>query len=273
VGRVTLRRLFAAAAAGVLAVAGLAGCRSNPGVAAYVGPSKITEAQVDKIMADAEEKVDAHNAEREALTPEQVAALPPESPLGVEAAVPSREAVVSTLVFAEVCEQVRNGPGEPPEQIATDQVARAERLPAGALFVQDRLTYYICLNDLGTRATPVTPTEEQLRDLYARGLAAKVFDPEQPFAAVSPQLAANEQVRGAYGLRKALVEAVESRKVTVNPRYRPLELPILVFSEDDAAVVVPLTPVDPDPAVHDVGSAPCPGSSCSSRRRGCRPAC
>lgn len=251
-----VRRLVVAAAAGALAVAGpagLAGCRSDPSVAAYVGSTRITEDQVNKIMTDAEAKVDEHNAKREALTPEQVASLGQEDPLRFEATVPTREKVVSTLVFTEVCEQTRQAPGAPAEEIAENQVGRAELLPAGTLFLRDRINYYLCLNDLGTAATPVTPTEEQLRDLYARGLAAKVFDPEQPFQAIAPQLAANEQVRGAYGLREALVDAVASRKVTVNPRYRPLELPILVFSQDSAAVVVPLTPVDTDPAVHDVG--------------------
>jgi hypothetical protein len=254
VGRVMTRRLSAVAVAGALAVAGLAGCRSDPGVAAYVGSTQITETQVDKIAEETETLVAQHNEARNALSEEKRATLPDDDRLSYDAVAPTRERIVSTLIFGEVCRQMRQEGGKsapPAEETAAKQVAHAESLPEDAPFVQDRVEYYSCLSSLSGEAPPVTPTAEQLRELYDRGVAAKVFEAAQPFEQVAAQLAANEQVRGAFGARQVLVAAVEGHDVTVNPRYRPLELPILIFSQNDTAVSVPLSPVDADPAVAD----------------------
>src|SRR2546421_8273941 len=46
------RRLLAVAVAGVLALPGLAACRDLPAVAAYVGSAQLTNAQVEKMVAE-----------------------------------------------------------------------------------------------------------------------------------------------------------------------------------------------------------------------------
>ena len=57
------------------------------------------------------------------------------------------------------------------------------------------------------------------------------------------------QLQAALGNRKVLADAVDRYDVTVNPRYRPLEFPILSFQDGTAAVSVPLGEGDPGTVV------------------------
>src|SRR2546426_9821622 len=58
------RRLLAVALAGTVAVSGLAACRDQPTVAAYVGSAQLTNAEVEKIVAEFPASIrDAHAGE------------------------------------------------------------------------------------------------------------------------------------------------------------------------------------------------------------------
>jgi hypothetical protein len=72
-----------------------------------------------------------------------------------------------------------------------------------------------------------------------RGKAAGAIPPNVSDAEAAQQLD-GEQLRSALASRKAIGDAVDRYNVTVNPRYRPLEFPVLRFQGNVTAVGVPL---------------------------------
>ncbi|MGN9774272.1 hypothetical protein ACTMS0_00610 [Micromonospora sp. H33] len=231
------RRLVAVASVAVGLVA-LAGCRTEPGVAAYVGDLRITEVAVNGILDDLRAKT---------VTPTAA----PETSLPAPA-LPGRAQIVGTLVLGEVCERVSADKGYRPQgQAEPAQVARQLGLAPETEYVREVATLYTCLSGIPT-GTPVAPTEQELADLIAAGRKAGVIPADVPDDAAAGQLD-GDQLRVALATRRSLAEAVEGYDVTVNPRYRPLEFPVLSFAGDAPAVSVPLGEPGSD-AVTDIST-------------------
>ncbi|WP_344075634.1 hypothetical protein [Luedemannella helvata] len=204
----------------------LAGCRSQPDVAAYVGTDRITEAQVDDLL--------------DQIAAKQAPATPAASP-GVEAPQAprvSRTEVVTTLVLQRVCEQLK-AKGLTPTPITPAQIEQAEGVPADTAYAQARASVWSCV--LGAQgAEGFKPTDEELLALYNKAVAEGAFDPAQaPFDAVKGELASNQQVLAALAKNRVLTEAAAAADVTVNPRYRPLEFP--VFGLQNGATLISVT--------------------------------
>lgn len=212
-----VRRLASIAAVVTVGVIALSGCRSQPGVAAYIGDHKITEDQVTHVVDDAQHK-------------------PAGNP---QAKPPSRKDVVSVLVLGKVCERLSADKGfKPQKQISNDQAAQATGVAADSQYAAEFARLYSCLS--GVQAgNPVAPTPAELADLVARGKAAGVIPQEVPVQEAASQLD-GDQLRHALASKRTLADAVSAYHVTVNPRYRPLEFPILSFQGNGAAVSVPL---------------------------------
>jgi hypothetical protein len=85
---------------------------------------------------------------------------------------------------------------------------------------------------------PVTPTEEELADIVARGRKAGVVSPQEKDSDAGQRLTQGGQLGSGLAQRNALTEAIAGYRVTVSPRYRPLEFPVLSFSDGSAAVSV-----------------------------------
>ncbi|GAA1835879.1 hypothetical protein GCM10009682_62480 [Luedemannella flava] len=220
-----VRRLAPIVTVALLTGVVLAGCRSAPDVAAYVGSDKITEEQVDDIVND-------FAAKRGTLTPEQLAA-------GASQTL-AREDVVMTLVLQEVCEQFQAEKGFASVPVTPAQVAESGNLPVGSLWAQERATLFSCTQGM-PEAAPVTPTEAELKALYDELVAIGAADPAQaPFETVKADLAQNQDVLGAIANQRLFADAMKSSDVTVNPRYRPLELPLLTARGNEALISVPL---------------------------------
>ncbi|WP_155391471.1 hypothetical protein [Catellatospora paridis] len=200
-----MRRLTAAAGIAVALLA-LTACRSSPSVAAYVGDQSFTEAKVDQLVKQAAET--------------QQTAQP-----GDEAAV--RTHVVQLLVYNALC-----------KRIATE---KGIKLPAAAAGPSE----YATLNQetqACVQALPLDqmkPSDEDLRKVYDNGVEIGVLDPKQPFEEVKPQLAGDPQVAGAIAVYRVLTDAAKAADVTVNPRYRPLDLPVLTAGERGAVLSAP----------------------------------
>ena len=217
------RRLVAVASVAVGLVA-LAGCRTEPGVAAYVGDHRIAETTVDGIVE------------------ELAAASPaPQAPGEPEAQRPQirRTQIVSTLVLHEVCKRVSADKGyraqTPPEP---ERVRQQLGLAPGSVYAQRSAELNSCLSGLPFGA-PAAPTQEELTELVEAGKSAGVIPAEVTVEQAASQLD-GDQLRNALAAKKALNEAVSAYDVTVNPRYRPLEFPVLSFNSDAPAVSVPL---------------------------------
>ncbi|GIJ28618.1 hypothetical protein Vqi01_37800 [Micromonospora qiuiae] len=220
------RRLFAVASVAVGLVA-LSGCRSEPGVAAYVGDHRITEDAVTEVIDDARAK----NA-----VPTETAG-PAEMPAGPEPRLPGRSEVVSVLLLGEVCDRVSAAEGyRPQREVDPVQIAQGAGLNPETEYVRRTAELYACLSGIPVGA-PVAPSEQELADLVAAGKRAGAVPAEVTVEQAATQLD-GEQLRFALANRNSLAEAVEAYDVTVNPRYRPLVFPVLSFSGETPIVAV-----------------------------------
>jgi hypothetical protein len=222
------RRLASLAVVVAVGVLALAGCKSVPSVAAYVGDQKITEKRVDDILADVKKKLAAVHQPAVQASP-SAAATP---------TLPGREMIVSTLVLNTVCDRLAADRGTKFTTVDINQVAQAEQLPAASTYVVERTKLYSCLGGVETGAS-AAPTQAELREIYDRGKAAGAIPKDQTFEQIAPQLDGT-QLRSALAAKHTFTDVVAKYNVTVNPRYRPLELPLLSFSGSAAAVSVPI---------------------------------
>jgi hypothetical protein len=219
--RARLASLAAVAAAGVLAISGCG--RAQPGVAAYVGDSDIPESRVTAIIDEVREALGEAEAEAERL--------------------PRRSVVVSTLVLNDVCARFSADDNlKPQNPISTDQVSQAFGVPPNTEYAQQAAKLYTCLSGLPA-GDPVAPTAEELAEIVERGKEAGAIPQDVTDQQAAAQLD-GDQLRAALASRNVLSDAVTRYDVTVNPRYRPLEFPVLSFQGNAAAVTVPLGETD-----------------------------
>jgi hypothetical protein len=234
--RARLASVATLAAVGVLAIAGCG--RAQPGVAAYVGNTDITETRVTAIIDEVKDAIGEAEPAR----------------------LPKRGVVVSTLVLNDVCARFSADDNlKPQNPVTAEQVAQAFGVPPTTGYAQETAKLYTCLSGLPA-GQPVAPTAEELADIVARGKEAGAIPQDVPIQQAAAQLD-GDQLRAALASRKVLADAVTKYDVTVNPRYRPLEFPVLSFQGNAAAVTVPLGEADSG-AVTDVStSAPAPDGS------------
>jgi hypothetical protein len=234
--RARLAPVAALAAVGVLAISGCG--RAQPGVAAYVGNTDIPESRITAIIDEVKDAMGE----------------------AAPARLPRRGVVVSTLVLNDVCARFSADDNlKPQNQITPEQVAQAFNVPVNAAYTQESAKLYTCLSGLPA-GEPVAPTADELADIVARGKEAGAIPQDVPAQQAAAQLD-GDQLRAALASRKVLAGAVAKYHVTVNPRYRPLEFPVLSFQGNAAAVTVPLGEADSG-AVTDVSTvAPAPDGS------------
>jgi transposase-like protein len=218
-----LAPIVVVAAVGILA---LSGCRSQPSAAAYVGDRQITEDQVTGIVDEVKQKPVA----------------------GTEAKPPTRKMVVSVLVLNDVCQRFSADEKlQAKQQAPVDQVAQQFGVAPETEFAKQTAQLYTCLSGVPT-GEPVAPTQAELTELGKVAKAAGAIEATVPDAEAGKQLD-GEQLQAALGNRKAIADAVARFDVTVNPKYRPLDFPILSFQGGTAAVSVPLGEGDPGTVV------------------------
>jgi hypothetical protein len=192
--RITTRRV--AAAAGIaLAMLALSACRQSRDVAAYVGDTTITEEQLTTL------------------------AKPYEAQL-------SRDQVLQFLVADKLCTELTADAG-------VSVPAPAQTPPPGTpelAVIYNHLQS--CIEVLPSQ--PVEATEADLREVFDNLVAEGAYPPGTNFDEIKAEFAGqanSEQVglAAALGKRKALYDALNSKNVTVNPRYDALRIPILVY--------------------------------------------
>ncbi|MDG4802890.1 hypothetical protein [Micromonospora sp. WMMD980] len=228
------RRLVAVASVAVGLVA-LSGCRTEPGVAAYIGDHRVTEDQVTSIL----DEVRGGLASQPATAGQADALLPP------------RDQVVATLVLSDVCRALSADKGyQPKAQVTPEQVAQQTGLPADSTYPKKVAEFYTCVSGVPVGES-TAPSKEDLAAVVAAGRAAGAIPPDVSDADAAGQLD-GEQLRSALATRKALADAIDGYDVSVNPRYRPLAFPVLTFKGDVPAVSVPLG--EPGSSVTDIST-------------------
>ncbi len=205
-------RVLVAVVVGVGGLA-LAGCRSAPTVAAYVGDRTVTEAQVDTVVTN---------------VTAAVAAEP-----GTHA--PTRTEVVATLVLDVVCTHAPSQKQPDAQPITAETVKQAEAVPANSDYAQARARVYACLSSIPVPADGPAPTEAQLRDVFDRAVAGKLVPEDSSFADLKDRIAADPGVSNALALRTTVVGLMEREHVTMNPRYRPVDFAL--FAPQGATLV------------------------------------
>jgi hypothetical protein len=224
--------LFAALVLGAGLV--LAGCRSDPAVAAYIGSDKITEAQVDALIADAQ-AVQKQN--------------PPSASPGTQSSTLSRSSVVTILVLGKVCDQLKAKQGFTPQPIGAERAGQIAGVPANTKYAIELDKTYSCLS-----AVPIPPgsqpTEAEVQDIYDRAKAKGLVN--APFSQIKAQIAGDQTVQQAIAVNRTLDSMVSDGDVRVNPRYRPMEFTISDLGTGEPLVVLTMGEPASD-AVRDAG--------------------
>jgi hypothetical protein len=206
-----VRRFATVALTAAVAVAGLAGCRSAPSVAAYVGQGRISEDRVSNVLDEARD---------EAITP----AAGQQGPPAIK-----RQDVVDTLVGLDVMREIARQRGLTPTALDAAQVAQAIGVKTDAEYVRLYSEYRGLLNAVGAGAKPAQPTEADLRDVYNR-LTAGGGNPnggsfEQFSTGISEQ--DRQTLAQNIGLRNDLQPQITKLNTVVNPKYSAPELPLV----------------------------------------------
>jgi hypothetical protein len=232
-------RLAAAAVASVLAVllaGGLAACRADPAVAAYVDGTRITEAQVDETMAGLREVL---------LGPTDPQAEPEaEAVAQVDARLSAlRDRVVEMLILTEAANRYA----------AQAQVEVAEADPAGLApavglaadhpYVAVVAAHRAVMDALREQVEPVEPSEADQREVYdnlvVAGLTTASFEEVR-------QVLTGEVLGEVVALRDLLRQVVDAVDIQLNPRYQlTYQIPVRLGEVEVNALGVPLS----DPAV------------------------
>jgi hypothetical protein len=223
-------RLTVAAALAALALAGITGCTDDgdswdESVAAYVGETAITEAEVDAVVGEVRAEITAE-LERELenladeLDEEALAARREErfGQLDEQVAV-TRTRVLEMRILTEATDRYIAAEGlDPPEvpQAAIEQQAEDLGLPPENAYVHVVADFLATLAVLQATSEPVAPTEADQREVYdnlvAAGLTTAPFEQAQPIL--------DQDLLGQpVAMRNLLAEVVERAGVRVSPEY------------------------------------------------------
>ncbi len=225
------RRLLAVLVVGALAVPGLAACRDQPTVAAYVDTARLTNAEVEKMVAE-------FNADLRASRSGDI-----------------RQFVVSAFVAREVANRLAKEHGitvPAPDPNELSSTARQVGLAPDSGFVKLNAEAGAALAAIEPLGQPQAPTDADKLEAFNQLVRDNVVRAGS-FEAVKAQID-SPQMRAALGVRPVLADAIKRYQVNVNPRYQPLGIPVtftLAGGQVSASVVVPLTPAGA-PAVRDI---------------------
>jgi hypothetical protein len=213
--RVRLGFVAAVALVGTLA---LAGCQHDPDRALQIGDVTMNNADVEA-TAD-------RFATQVANSPRTI-----EDPVGVV-----RRSVVQLTVFNELARRYAREKGITLPQ--PDYAASAQALGTAADDPYARLnaetsTY---LSALRQQATPQTPTEADMQDVYGRYVELAGAD-AAPYDQIKQALLELPEYAQALGLRAELQAALGRYGLTVNPRYTPLDFPLFAVSQGQLVLV------------------------------------
>ncbi|MEV0714342.1 hypothetical protein [Asanoa sp. NPDC050611] len=224
------RRIASIVVVAALGLGGLAACRSEPSVAAYVGDRRVTEDQVTQVFDGAGAGASASPAAEEQQQP---GTEPTRSP----GPAVSRQQVVDLEVSLDLGRKVAAEQGvQPMAAVTAEQVATELGVPATSEYAKD-YTEWVNLSQaifakLGTNVPAVT--DEQLRGVYDALVKVDAIEAGFDLAQIKQAFGNGEFVAAAYQLTGMLEKAATTSDTTVNPRYLPLSAPMVVSSQQGA---------------------------------------
>jgi hypothetical protein len=211
---------------GLIAVGALSACRTDAGTAVFVGNHSISEAQVDKAVADLPAGVIQNDND-------------------------ARNLMASTAAFNEVAKRLAKdkgyGTATPTSEELTSFGAQYKLTPAQAAKNSFIVTYAQALawRDLLLSKMPnKAPTEAGLMEAYANLAGAGAITPGTSYATVKPEIAGIQGIGQAIELQSEMDATAKRYDITVNPRFVPscskapcagLTFPLLEVSSTDGS--------------------------------------
>jgi len=219
------RRLLSVAVVASLAVTGLSACRSAPSVAAYIGAYKITETRV----------TDMYNEVHDAIA----AATPPKP--GEQVAMPiTRNDVARVLVSSQVLPEVaKQHNATLPADLPVDNYATALHIPASTEFVKlfAQSDAYVSVLKQNVTGAPAL-SEADLREVYDALIATGQLTTDTPFDQFKTALPQEntQAVQSAVAVRDQIKQVAGTMNLTINPRYEPMSIPVLLVQTQQGDV-------------------------------------
>ncbi|WP_189112390.1 SurA N-terminal domain-containing protein [Pilimelia terevasa] len=215
-----------------IGLTGLAGCRADPDVAAYVGGHRITGAEVARI-AD-----------------EYVNSLPPQNRAQINRG-DLRAQVLRLMIVGEAVDAYAKKRQIPVKETPLAEFATAQNLPPQIRLTPLFARFVAGQDALRQAVKPVDPTEEQRREAY-RHTTVQGRPVSEPYARLRESFDA-KGIGEPLAIRAAVTEAVAEADVTVNPQYgSEFRLPFDIQSAQSyftvplgAGVAVADAPADP----------------------------
>ena len=224
------RRFASIVVVAALGLGGLAACRSEPSVAAYLGDRKVTEDQVTQIF-------DGAGAGASASATPAAEDQPGGEPTRAPGPVVSRQQVVDLEVTLDLGRTVASEQGvQQVEAVTADQVAGELGVPAESQYAKDYTEWVNLSQGIFAKmgATAPAATDEQLRGIYDALVKVNAIEAGFDLAQIKQAFGGGEFVAAAYQLTGFLEKAASASDTSVNPRYLPLSAPLVVSSQGGA---------------------------------------
>jgi hypothetical protein len=229
------RRFAAIAAIGLLAVGVLAGCQSQPGSAAFVGSTRITDSQVNAQLTSL--VTDLKRATAQSAAANGQSAPPFDSTTALKAycggTTGCRQAILEQIVAIDVIKRYLTDHKSDPQfstsgdpiadaQKSLDQSIATNKVPPNDVYFRSLLTYQAYLKQLTANLKPAVATNAELMSMYeqakAQGLTTATFDQ------VKPTLQGLQGLGQALTAARLLSGAGKTYGVDVSPRYIPTQV-------------------------------------------------
>lgn len=200
----------------------LAGCRSDPTVAAYVGSAHYSEDRVAAIADEADAKL--------AALAEQAGAARPERPV-------TEQQVVTALVSRDVLKALAQEKKVSPLSVDTNQISQQVQVPADAEYVRvlaEKDGYRLGLLQ---QAPSAQPSEADLREVYDNLVkvgGAQIGSFDQFKSNLADQ--DTELVGRSAGVRDDIAAEADKLDVTVNPKFAPAVLSLVDVTDQQGGV-------------------------------------
>jgi hypothetical protein len=208
------RRLATVAVVAAVGLGGLTACRSEPGVAAYVGDQRITEETVTAWVDGA------------AAAPAAGEQAQPSPPAG---AAVSRQQAVDLAVTLDLGQQIVEEKNLQVEsQITAEQVAAELGVDPGSEYARMYAEWINVAQAILPTSGSGAPTDDQVMTVYRQLVAAGAIEPNLPLAEVKQAFGDGAFVTSAVGLGDQLAQQADADNASINPRYLPLAAPLFV---------------------------------------------
>ncbi len=250
-----LRRFASVAALALVAGLALSGCQTtSSSVAVQIGDFTVTNERVDEIVDLMDEEVIALRQSQQASDPAAAGATATPAPVEGLPKGQWRATVVQLIVFDELARRMLADMKVPfltPDyEAAAGQIGLKVSNPYVKLAVDSDAYRTLLFANLPAQ----NPSPADFKGAYDKVLAsgAQVGSYEETL----PQLQALTEFAQGLGVRPKMIEALDKYNVVVNPRYQPLELPLVAVGQGGQILLVsvPLR-TSGSPAVRDLPPA------------------